>query len=351
MRQSRLLAAMAAGCALASAIEAAPPLEVSDLAWCPGSRSCLGWSASPGATSYTVYRGDPSGLPGLSGGAPDSALAGVFTAATTGEMLLGTPPSGGFYWYLVTASNADGQGTAGDASGGERDPDAVGTSCGDLAYVESFGSPDGGPWPSPFVPAGSVAQADVVSGMGRLQPTLSSYSLARMHAPLSSPGELDVEVTFALEFEDVNRQGVGFYVRQNGGYLQQTLPHGHGYAVFVEGFRGDGIGVWKEQDGNEISLQILFDPGLGFQNGVRYRVRYVVFQTGPGTTLLRAKVWEEGDPEPLAWQVDFTDDTAVLQGMRGGLAVDSWSTITSGGPVPLHTFVDDLRVLRLCAVP
>ena len=121
---------------------------------------------------------------------------------------------------------------------------------------------------------GSVETADLQGNRARFRPTLSNYSLARLHAPFD---ERDVEVELTLEFTDVTSQGLGFYVRQNGGYLQQTPTHGQGYAVFVEGFRASpGIGAWREVDGNEQEVQVHFDPALNFQNGVRYRVRFRV---------------------------------------------------------------------------
>jgi len=99
-------------------------------------------------------------------------------------------------------------------------------------------------------------------------------------------------------------------------------------------------------------LLIDFDDALGFQDGVRYRVRFRVNQNGPTETLLQARVWPEGTPEPVAWQVQISDATAgVLQGVRGDLALDSWSSITPntpGSPTPQHTLVDDVEVVRLC---
>lgn len=218
--------------------------------------------------------------------------------------------------------------------------------CGGVVYSETF-TTDGPGWPAAWGEAGvSVATADVVAGRARLRPIASGYSLARMVAAVPTR---EVEVRFTLEFEDVDTQGVGFYVRQNGGYLEQTDPTGQGYAVFVEGFRGPGIGVWKEVDGVEIPLAITFDNGLGFVNGVPYRVRFRLHQVDATSTRLRGKVWPVGDPEPAAWQVDFLDASAPqLQGITGGLGIDSWSELTSPNPIVAHTSVDDIEVEQLC---
>lgn len=211
-------------------------------------------------------------------------------------------------------------------------------------FTETFTGSDGSGWPAGWQAAGNgVALADLSAGRGRARPVASNYALARLTA---GPSTRDVEVTFTLIFEDVTTQGVGFYVRQNGGYLQQTMPHGQGYAVFVEGFRGPRIGVWKEEDGQEIELAFRADAALGFVNGTPFRVRFRVQQSGPANTRLQARVWPAAAAEPAAWDVDTTDGTAVLQGVTGGIGVDSWSTHTVP-PLSAHTLVDDILVCGL----
>lgn len=218
----------------------------------------------------------------------------------------------------------------------------------DVVYAETFTLADGSGWPAPWVPIGSVETADVQGGRARFRPTISGYSLARLYAPFD---EQDVEVELTLEFSDVASQGLGFYVRQNGGYLQETPTHGQGYAVFVEGFRAaPGIGVWREIDGHEQDIVIHFDPALNFQDGVRYRVRFRVTQETPTDTRLRAKVWPEADAEPAGWHVDTTDATPALQNLSGGFAVDAWSAFTPstpGMPPAAFQFFDDVIVRRL----
>jgi len=224
--------------------------------------------------------------------------------------------------------------------------------CGALLLEENFALPDGAAWPAPWSPSGNeVAVADVQQGRGRLRPDPSSYSLARMVAPGSSSA---AEVLFTLILEDAGTQGVGFYTRQNGGYLQQTNPLGQGYAVFVEAFRGPGIGLWYEAEGVEQSIQILFDDDLGLQGGVPYRVRYRLEDPPPGGaphlggagSHLMARVWPEGSPEPAIWQIDVFDAEPALQGATGGFAIDSWSNRTSD--ITAHTLIDDLQIFAVC---
>lgn len=210
-------------------------------------------------------------------------------------------------------------------------------------YTADFEGGDAEGWPAPWVVSGGVDAATVADGMACLVPTLSGYSLGRMAAPL---GARDVEVLFSLRFSDVARQGVGFYVRQNGAYLDQDDPPGSGYAVFVEGFRGDGIGVWREVDGHEQDIRIVREGVPALVDGVRYRVRFRVTRRG-GVTDLRARYWPEGEPEPRRWQVEATDDRPELQEAAAGIAIDSWNTWTSADPGPdvrPPTCVDDIEI-------
>ena len=225
---------------------------------------------------------------------------------------------------------------------------AWGASAGDArAYAADFDLPDQAGWPAPWLEAGEVDVAELVSGALRFRPLPSGYSLARL---VADRGTRDVEVRFRVRFDDVSSQGVGFYVRQNGGYLDQTTPVGEGYAVFVEGFRGTpGIGIWKEDAGHEISLDILFDEALGLVDDVWFVVRFRALQIDAAQTLLQAKLWPEGDAEPAAWQVEVVDATPSLQGIGGGIALDSWSSIQSPGPIVDFTWVDDVEVRALCS--
>lgn len=301
--------------------------------------------------------GTVAGVPG-SGGADDLAPSAIGFAATCLDV---TPPGAAASCAAPVATLADAVGCldcvaafatdcpvtlAAPASGGY--PAACTGAPTDLVYSETFTAPDGSGWPAPWTPIGSVETADVQGNRARFRPTISGYSLARLHAPFD---EQDVEVELTLEFTDVASQGLGFYVRQNGGYLQQTPTHGQGYAVFVEGFRASpGIGAWREVDGNEQEVLVHFDPALDFQNGVRYRVRFRVTQETPAATRLQCKVWPEAAAEPASWHVDVLDMTPVLQNTSGGFAVDAWSNFNSGTPgMPPAAFqyFDDVVVHRV----
>lgn len=342
---------------------AVPPGEVPLLSWCAASEECLSWSATAGATSYALYRGDAASLSRLATADTDSCRVGTFAGTTTGPLLRRGPlPDDGLEWYLVAARNVDGEGTVGAASDGPRQQSAWGDCCNELLFADDFTGADGSPWSSPWtVLADSAATADRLSGEGRWRPRLSpvGYTLARLSAPLGAAGERDVDVTYTVRFEAIASQGIGFYVRQNGGYCTADnttpcapAPAGAGYALFLHGgFLGTtGMELWKEEGGNEI--QLAPPTALTIANGVRYRVRFRCTQSTPTTTFLGAKFWPEGSPEPATWQASLIDATPSLQGdaARGGLGVDSFF-LQSGScafAAPSHAFLDDVEVRRFC---
>lgn len=97
-------------------------------------------------------------------------------------------------------------------------------------------------------------------------------------------------------------------------------------------------------------MLVHFDATLNFQNGVRYRVRFRVTQETPTDTRLQCKVWPEAGVEPPGWHVDVLDDTAVLQNLSGGFAVDAWSNFnpdTPGMPPAAFQYFDDVVVRRV----
>jgi hypothetical protein len=206
------------------------------------------------------------------------------------------------------------------------------------SFTEDFGSGDAGSWPAGWSPLGGVASATVENGRARLVPEPSGYTLGRMGHALFEDND-EIEVTFTLEMHDVARQGVGLYVRQNGGYLTQTSPTGAGYAVFVEGFAGNHIGLWRERDGSEEVLVRTEIPPL--QNAVPYTVHFQVWQEG-GVTELAASIWRTDDPA-TRWSVSRGDTTPGLQSLEGGIAVDAWNTVITGGsPAPAPIYIDDI---------
>jgi hypothetical protein len=84
-------------------------------------KTALGWPINPMADTYTLYRGLKGDLADLLTGDPDACTRYQDSSASATD--LSEDPSampGRFYWYLVTATNAAGEGPAGNATAGQR---------------------------------------------------------------------------------------------------------------------------------------------------------------------------------------------------------------------------------------
>lgn len=223
--------------------------------------------------------------------------------------------------------------------------DVCGWSSRSPIYVESFGLADGSPLPGVWTIVGGLELADIQQGRARLRPVPSTIAPGRVVADIPT---MDVDVRFTFWMEDVSRQGVGFYVRQNGGYLGQTVPSGEGYAVFLEGFFGGSrIGLWREVDGIEEPLGERMLIPLSFADGEPYRARLRVNQMTPTETLLQAKVWPLADPEPAAWTLTRIDgNSPSLQNVEAGIALDVFTL--AGAPGSPSGYFDDITLEALC---
>lgn len=349
-------------CLGAMTASAAPPGEVATLSWCTGRKDCLDWTATAGATSYALYRGDAASLARLATGDVESCRVRTFAGTSSGNLLTTEPlPSDGLEWFLVAGRNTDGEGSVGSGTAGPRVQSSWGECANQPVLADDFAGSNGTPWSAPWtILADSAALADRQAGEGRWTPRLSTvgYTLARMSAPIGVGGERDVEVTYTIRFDQVGSQGIGFYVRQNGGYCIAdntaacgAAVAGRGYALFIHGgFLGTiGMEFWKEESGDEI--QLAAPTALVINSGVRYRVRYRVVQATPASTFMAAKLWPEAGLEPVAWQTTLVDFTPSLQGdaARGGIGVDSF--FLQSGPCNQqpagNTYLDDVRVTRV----
>jgi subtilisin-like proprotein convertase family protein len=87
-----------------------PPGEVPNLRW--ADRTTLVWDAAVSASSYELFRGNPSQLPALLDPTADSCQRGI----TLEQSMPGqteAPAPGSFYWYVVRGHNAHGDGSPG----------------------------------------------------------------------------------------------------------------------------------------------------------------------------------------------------------------------------------------------
>lgn len=261
-----------------------------------------------------------------------SIAAASTDASTTGTSTDDTTTGG------LTGDTTGGESTDGTTTGESSDTTAG--SEGPCSFSEDFeGYPDGAPWPSGWSPVGGVELADIEGGWGRLRPLLTDYSLARMVRGIAC-AEPDVSLTFM--FTGIESQGIGLYTRHNGGYLLDTVPPGRGYSAFAESFRDPhGIGVWREVGG--IEQQLAHQPAT-VEPDVEYRLRYRVTQVDPSTSLLQAKIWPVGEPEPVDWMVESTDGALSLQDLPGRMTIDAWVSEEFNGPVAPDLLIDDIVV-------
>jgi hypothetical protein len=226
---------------------------------------------------------------------------------------------------------------------------ATASSSGDTVYVESFNVSNGSPWPAPWeeIPESAILVADVQDGRARFSAEDGSTTAARLgrmrHLGID---EQDAELELTVEFTNIDRQGLGFYFRHSGGFLNLTNPPGQGYALFLEGGGGAGerLGLWTEIDGVEVRRT---QVGVTVQNAVEYRMRYQVQQMSATETRQRVKIWPISDQEPSAWTVEITTDFPELQNLSGGMILDMFNY----GGITDPVFVDDIIVTRLSGNP
>lgn len=314
MGMALAIAMLATSCAREDALTADPDATV-------GSESSSG--SEPNPTTLTTTTDDPkpdetTGDAGVGTESGDDAPETRGDAESTGSVETTADPDG--------STDTD----SGDSGGG--------STVGVLPFTESFEGLDGAPWPMPWEIVGTgVTSATIQDGRGRLEG--ATANVARMVLP--GFDEADIDATITVTFDDWTQQGFGLYVRQNGGVLQETDPPGQGYCVYVEGGYMQSIGVWRELDGVEELLHGAEVPGGALQPGVAYQVRLHCRQEGTHTRL-RARMWPLGEEEPAEWQVDMLDDTPVLQGVSGSVAVDVYNYSGVGGVV-----VDDLHLAEM----
>ena len=212
-----------------------------------------------------------------------------------------------------------------------------------VLYEESFDQPDGPAWPAPWFMAAPfiLIEEDLDGGRARLHGWTAK--VGRMILP--GFAERDSDVTVTVEYEAIHSQGIGVYARQNGGYLDETDPVGAGYALFLQG-GGSGpleLGLWREVNGVEELFAAASDPlADGGVNGARYVLRLQVEQTTPAATTVRAKVWNEGSPEPAGWTIEADDGTPSLQNVTGSFALDIYNYQGNGS-----VWFDDLVIREL----
>lgn len=193
----------------------------------------------------------------------------------------------------------------------------------DREVSDGWGTADvGGSWLG-------VSGLSVTGGAGRIEldvPTDGSQAAIDVSAA-------DVDIT-ALVSSDIPGTGGGIYVS-----LVARRVGEEAYTLKLILDDSVGAALILDQDGDEKTLDAGGRP-LTYTGGAAVRVRYQVQGTSP--TVLRAKVWQDGEEEPNAWQVEASDTTTSLQ-TAGTLGV--WAYLSASAEAePVTVAVDDLRV-------
>lgn len=198
--------------------------------------------------------------------------------------------------------------------------------------TNGWGTADqGGPWtvsgpPSSFGTNGNAASF-----------TLGAVG-ASVSARLITLNQDDVDIQTKLTY-NTPQTGYGSWINVVGRHIGvnteyrarvRFTPTG----VFLQAYRlpgGAAVAIGSEQA----------VAGVTAAPGTVYRVR--VNMSGYNPTTIKAKVWVDGTPEPLTWNVNVTDSTALLQA-PGGVGFQSYAGSSSSYPL-VFTF-DDFVVQR-----
>ncbi|HWB82076.1 MAG TPA: hypothetical protein VG755_44240 [Nannocystaceae bacterium] len=284
-------------------------------------------SANDETSSSSSGAEDPSNGP--SSDSPSTTTTSASTTTSTTTTSTTTSADESTSTSETSTSESEGESSSEDDTGVPSD----------TIYEQSFAEPDGAPWPDPWQVVGDgVISSEIDGGRGRMAGTTTHTG----RIILPGYAELDSEIWATIVFEDPTQQGFGFYVRQNGGALQDTDPPGLGYAVYLEGSFLRAIGIWRETNGVEEPLMETPDPVPGgLIAGVPYRVRFQCQQNGT-MTAMRAKVWPVDGDEPDAWAVSVEDGTPELQDYAASFAVDVYNYAGTGS-----IWIDDIVITRL----
>ncbi|MFV2059886.1 MAG: hypothetical protein ACC653_04325 [Gammaproteobacteria bacterium] len=216
-----------------------------------------------------------------------------------------------------------------------------------VVLSNNFTGANNASWPSGWTTVSSSAtiSVDIQNNRGRLRS--NSYNGMTSNSALTrvinnTINIQDSDVVFTVEFEDFANQGVGFYVRQNGGYLTDTATNGQGYSVFMEGNGTDDLGLWYELNGIETLLTGSNVPAITILNNTAYKIRFQVQQLNSLDTIQRCKVWLASGTEPAAWSIQFTSSFSALQNISGGVAVDLFNYSGTNS-----IYLDDIVVTEL----
>lgn len=189
----------------------------------------------------------------------------------------------------------------------------------------------GGPWSlsgdiTSFSVNGSAGQVRLAAGAG---PTAILKQVATTSTSMTCTVSLDKRPTGTA---------AGLWL------LGRWVPNAGNYRAQVRvGTAGDlavALARFSPTSGQVILQPAAVVPGLSFTPGTPLAVRVEV--TGTSPTTVRARVWQQGSPEPSTWVRSVTDSTAALQ-VAGGVGFAPY--LAAGATnAPITVSLDDLVV-------
>lgn len=187
---------------------------------------------------------------------------------------------------------------------------------------------------------GSASDYSVTSNRGEI--LLSSVANRLTRLPLTL-GNVEGTARVALSAVPTSTYayaGPSVRIQSNGtSYYYFRLKHASTGVVTLT--------IQRLLTGSQTTLSSEVTVGTGYAAGAFYNVRFSAAGTSP--TLLRAKAWPDGTPEPALWQVEHSDSTSALQ-VSGGAGVRAGGHSTFA-PLNSSYRVDDFQVHDVSYVP
>jgi PKD repeat protein len=187
---------------------------------------------------------------------------------------------------------------------------------------------------------GPASNFSVTGSVGRLSAAAAGV-IRGAFLDSAKATDTDLNVSFSLSQAQT---GGGTYVS----VLGRRVSPGNDYAVKTR-FLPDGsvqAQLVRSIGGAETVLQnINALPGLTYSPGEMLQVRFQA--EGTGTTVLKAKIWKDGQPEPAVWTLERSDSTAALQAPGGvGVLMYVSGSLTT---LPMVMSIDNLTAAPIGA--
>ncbi|WP_191330303.1 PKD domain-containing protein [Frigoribacterium sp. ACAM 257] len=191
----------------------------------------------------------------------------------------------------------------------------------------------GGTWTR----TGTASQYGVANGVGTQFLGAAGWNTSMA---LTGVSTTDADLRTSVSLDKVPT-GTGTYVYVTGRKVAANSEYRAALRFRPDGSVVVGLTAFKgSTTGTSLAAETLV-PGKVAQ-GAKVNVRLEV--SGSGSTVIRAKVWADGMPEPTAWTVSATDGTAALQA-PGWVALGAYASGNTTN-APQTVSFDDLSVFK-----